>query len=177
MATPTPPDTSAPRAPSFAIAQRTTHHGGDITLTEADQSRFVQRVARAFESAGEGGQIRLRLSPPELGSLRMEVSVHNGVLSAHVEAETPQARLLLLDHLPALRDRLQEQNIKIERFDVDLMNHSPGGRPQEQQQRERDNTQQPSHNRRTAERTSEPEEVRPAIARRFSGGDQLNVVV
>jgi flagellar hook-length control protein FliK len=90
-------------------------------LTEAERVRFVQRVARAFHSMGdEGGEVRLRLSPPELGSLRVEVSVRDGVLSARLEAETTSARNLLLDNLPALRERLAEQNIKVERFDVDV---------------------------------------------------------
>jgi flagellar hook-length control protein FliK len=90
-------------------------------LTEAERVRFVQRVARAFHSmSDEGGEVRLRLSPPELGSLRLEVSLRDGVLSARLEAETSSARNLLLDNLPALRERLAEQNIKVERFEVDV---------------------------------------------------------
>jgi flagellar hook-length control protein FliK len=90
-------------------------------LTEAERARFVQRVASAFRSFGdEGGEVRLRLSPPELGSLRVELTVRDGVLSARLEAETSAARNLLLDNLPALRERLAEQNIKVEKFDVDV---------------------------------------------------------
>jgi len=97
-------------------------------VTQADRVRFVQRVARAFESVGErGGSIRLKLHPPELGSLRLEVTVRNGVMNARLEAETQTAQSMLLEHLPALRERLAEQNIRIERFDVDLAGQSPGG--------------------------------------------------
>ncbi len=93
-----------------------------------DQGRFVQRVARAFRSIDEqGGQIRLRLSPPELGSLKVEVALRNGVMTAKLEAETTSARNLLLNNLPALRERLADQNIKIERFDVDLRQDTGGG--------------------------------------------------
>lgn len=94
---------------------------GDSTVGQVDRVRFVQRVARAFESAAsDGGSLRLRLSPPELGALRLELTLRNGVMHAHVEAETSAARNLLLDNLPALRERLAEQNIKVEQFDVDL---------------------------------------------------------
>jgi flagellar hook-length control protein FliK len=93
-----------------------------------DRIRFVQRVARAFRAADEqGGQIRLRLSPPELGSLKVDVALRNGVMTARLEAETTSARTLLLDNLPALRQRLADQNIKIERFDVNLKQDGAGG--------------------------------------------------
>jgi flagellar hook-length control protein FliK len=86
-----------------------------------DRARFVQRVSRAFQTAhAREGQIQLRLSPPELGSLRISITVHEGVVSAKVEVETAAARNVLLDNLPALRERLAEQEIRIEKFDVDV---------------------------------------------------------
>ncbi|NLX96048.1 MAG: hypothetical protein GXY83_07720 [Rhodopirellula sp.] len=100
---------------------------GDAEATQADRVRFVQRVARAFESVGDGGSVRLRLHPPELGSLRVEVTVRNGAMTARLEAETPAAKSLLLENLPMLRERLAEQNVRVERFDVDLADHSGSG--------------------------------------------------
>ena len=99
--------------------------------TQADRVRFVQRVARAFEALGDGnGSVRLRLRPPELGGLRLEVSIRNGMMTAHIETETSAARTLLLDNLPALRERLAQQDIKVDSFDVDLADRSPDGSPQ-----------------------------------------------
>jgi flagellar hook-length control protein FliK len=90
-------------------------------LSEADQTRFVERVARAVRLAeGREGVLRLRLSPPELGSLRLEVRVHHGVLAARLETETSAARSLLVDNLQVLRERLAEQGVRVEQFDVDL---------------------------------------------------------
>ena len=63
----------------------------------------------------------MRLSPPELGSLRLELRVAEGVMTARLEAETEVARTALVEHLPVLRERLAEQGIRVERFDVDLM--------------------------------------------------------
>ena len=94
---------------------------------QVDRARFVQRVARAFEAVGDrGGSLRLRLSPPELGQLRLEISVRHGALTAQIEAETSAARDLLLQNLPQLRERLAQQDIRIERFDVDLTDRSLG---------------------------------------------------
>ena len=54
-----------------------------------------------FQAADEdGGQIRLRLSPPELGSMKIEIAVHGGTMTAHVETESSATRNMLLDNLP-----------------------------------------------------------------------------
>jgi flagellar hook-length control protein FliK len=111
-------------------AAGTSSSGGTSGTSEVDRVRFVQRVARAFQAADEdGGQIRLRLSPPELGSMKIEITMHGGTMTAHVETETAAARNMLLDNLPALRQRLADQNIKVEQFDVDLRDQSGGGAP------------------------------------------------
>jgi flagellar hook-length control protein FliK len=102
------------------------------TLSDIERVRFVQRVARAMHtSVDRGGELSLRLSPPELGSLRLQVSLREGAMQVRLEAETNAARGALLDNLPLLRERLAEQNIRIDKFDVDLRqpgdNTSAGG--------------------------------------------------
>jgi flagellar hook-length control protein FliK len=94
---------------------------------QIDPARFVSRVARAIETAQDrGGPLSLRLSPPELGSMRLELSVKQGVMTAKVETDTAAARQALLDNLPKLRDRLAEQNVRIDRFDVDVRREGNG---------------------------------------------------
>jgi flagellar hook-length control protein FliK len=101
---------------------------GKGTEAGVDPAKFVQRVANAFSALGQrNGPVRLKLYPPELGSLRMEITVKNGTLSAKVEAETAAARVLLVDNLPMLRERLAEQGIKVDRFDVGVSDQSQGG--------------------------------------------------
>jgi flagellar hook-length control protein FliK len=98
-----------------------------------DPARFVGRVAKAIQTAHErGSALQLRLSPPELGSVKLSLTVVDGVMSAALETETESARRVLLDHLPALRERLAGQNIRIERFDVDVQREHAGGRPDSQ---------------------------------------------
>jgi flagellar hook-length control protein FliK len=109
-----------------------------------DRARFVGRVSRALRLAQQrDGRMQLRLSPPELGSLRMEISVQQGILTATMETETAAARHVLLENLPALRERLAGQEIRIERFDVDVrreggeqsQNQAAQQRPNDQSQR------------------------------------------
>jgi flagellar hook-length control protein FliK len=118
----------------FGIGRTATADDG-LGLSQADRLRVVQRVARAVQTAQDrGGDLKLRLSPPELGSLRLQVKLTDGVLSARIEADNPAAKQVLVDNLPALRERLAEQNIRVERFDVDLSNSGGGGASQMPQQ-------------------------------------------
>ena len=66
-------------------------------------------AARAVETQSAGARLAAT-----------EITVNKGVHEARVEAETKEAKNLLLENLPALRDRLAQQNIKIQKFDVDL---------------------------------------------------------
>jgi flagellar hook-length control protein FliK len=127
------------------LGARVAHRAGDgQEMPHVDPARFISRVARAIHTAQErGGPLSLRLSPPELGSLRLELSVRHGVLTASVETETATARQLLLDNLPTLRDRLAEQNVRIERFDVDV--RRDGGGEQSQFGPQHRDHQQPRH--------------------------------
>lgn len=113
-----------------ASAKQKTVRGGEV-----DPAKFMQRVARAFQSAHERQtEVKIRLSPPELGSLSVEVKVTEGMLSARMQVETPEAKSAVLDNLPMLRERLQEQGIRIDKFDVDIMDHSDH-QPQQPEER------------------------------------------
>jgi flagellar hook-length control protein FliK len=91
------------------------------SLNGSDQNRFLDRVARAFKVAeNRQGVVKLRLHPPELGALRIELRMQNGALNARLEAESAVTQSLLLEHAYALRDRLSEQGVRIARFDVEL---------------------------------------------------------
>ena len=150
-----------------------------------DPARFVSRVSRAIETAHErgGGPIEIRLSPPELGSLRVQIEMKEGVLSASLEAETPAARNTLLDNLPALRERLEQQQIRLEKFDVDVRDDSQqrggGGAPEGDTQRRPDDS--PDRREPTAERRAEREGPTPeperAVATITFDDDGLNLVV
>jgi flagellar hook-length control protein FliK len=153
---------------------------GDGAQSQIDRVRFVQRVERAFAAVGDrGGSLRLKLSPPELGSLRLEVTVRKGAIRARVEAETPEAKNLLLDNLPALRDKLAQHDIKIQQFDVDLMDRSPGGTPQQTTHQAPSGSRQDDY-RHTRSKVRENSDAAPSSTGTASLKDhsgQLNVIV
>jgi flagellar hook-length control protein FliK len=103
-------------------------------ITDTQHARLLQRVTRAFQAAHDrGGEVQIRLSPPELGSMKLELSLSQGVLTAKLEVESQRAQSILLDSLPNLKERLSEQGIRIEKFDVNLPQRDSGGQqPREQ---------------------------------------------
>lgn len=145
-----------------------------------DPARFVSRVARAIHTAQErGGPLQLRLSPPELGAMRLELSLSQGTLTASIETEHSSTRQLLIDNLPALRERLAEQSIKIERFDVDVR-RDPSGNGQHTAPQDRG---QAEHHDRRSGRNSAPRANSaapavdaPAPLRRNISNTSINVV-
>lgn len=156
-------------------------------LPTIDPARFVSRVARAFDFAQErgGGPIEMRLSPPELGSLQVKIELREGVLTAALEAETPAARQTLLDNLPALRDRLEQQQIRIDKFDVDVRDDSQqrGGDWQPDGEARRDDADGGSPERREPVPDARTDEESAADPTRTTttatidfGSDEINLV-
>jgi flagellar hook-length control protein FliK len=135
---------------------------------EVDRIRFVQRVARAFQSLGpDGGHIRMRLSPPSLGSAQLEVSVRADAVTARLEVENNAARQIMIDSLPALRERLAQHDLKIVRFDIDLMGDRPGTSPGETASGHT-GQRHPSGNHSHAGKNDPPNEPPPALRLRRS---------
>ncbi|MHB8969005.1 MAG: flagellar hook-length control protein FliK [Pirellulaceae bacterium] len=120
----------AERLPDQLFARSSSGVQASQEITQPDQMRLVQRVARAIEAAPQrGGLLRLRLRPPELGAVRLEVFLARGNLTARIETETQQARNVLLEHLPQLRERLTAQGIHVEQFDVNVSSRNSSETP------------------------------------------------
>lgn len=168
------------RLPAQALVRGTPQQPVPAPL-HVDAARFLQRVTKAFESARErGGEIRLRLSPPELGALRVEVNMSEHGLAARVEVETNEARAVLLENLPALRERLAEQGLRLERFDVELSHREPdqqGGNLPDQP-RDRQSQSEARSVRNAVPRPSALPTTQPEITPSTGWQDrQLNVIV
>jgi flagellar hook-length control protein FliK len=154
-------------------------HGGgsgeSMEMPQVDSARFIGRVTKAFETAQHrGGTLQLRLSPPELGSVKLELTVNQGVMTASLETENAAARQTLLNHLPALRERLAEQNIRIERFDIDVRQEGGGQSSMEPRQQPPDTAPGDDAVRVTRRSTISPEVVPAVIQRIDSSG--INVI-
>ncbi len=98
-------------------------NGGAVPNT----AQVLEQVAYAIQFAHRGGdEMRLHLSPADLGSLQVNVSVHDGVLSARLEAQNPATQQLLSDNLSQLKDALTQQGVVFDRIDVHLAGSHTG---------------------------------------------------
>lgn len=165
------------RLPQNVLTRSEGRRGHNPAPVPIDSARFLSRVAKAFLSAQQrDGEVRLRLSPPELGSLRLQVSVQDGVMVARMETETEAARTSLTNNLPALRERLAEQGIRVERFDIDLMQRPTTGTPDRpsdpQQQPEPPPLRLPRPNQANSEGPAAPTTIN-----NWNGQGRLNVII
>ncbi len=88
-------------------------------LSRYQESKLVQRVLRGMEQLSQGGgQVRLRLHPPELGTLQMTLRIESNQVSAQLDVENSVARDALLKNMQSLHDRLRDQGLQVERFEV-----------------------------------------------------------
>lgn len=102
------------------------------------------QVARAMVAAlrHKGGVVTLRLSPDDLGPVRVELRVEDGRVSATIDAQHDRARGALLGGLESLRKSLEASGLTIDRLEVvgsaglgtSLLEGSPRQKDQEQQQ-------------------------------------------
>ena len=91
------------------------------TAETVSRVKLIQRVSKAFQHLGpDGGTVRLRLAPAELGSVRVEMRIHQRKMQARIVAETEAASTALREHLPELRQRLESQGLQIERLEVEI---------------------------------------------------------
>lgn len=86
----------------------------------ADQATLPNQVARGLAAAvrQRDGTLTLRLSPDFLGDIKIQVRVESGHVSAHIHAQTDQARQLLTESASTLRTALEAHGLVVERIEV-----------------------------------------------------------
>jgi len=133
---PQPIDGARPAAPGQAVAATT--FGATISAaarsgsaagglaadlaraTTAETPASAQLAAKGAEILANqrGGAITMRLEPPALGQLRIQMQISQGAVVADFTAATPEARVLLEMNLGMLRERLESQGLSVERLSV-----------------------------------------------------------
>ncbi|MCG6154510.1 flagellar hook-length control protein FliK [Rubinisphaera margarita] len=90
-------------------------------VLETTRSDVPQKLAGFLQQAAEQGKpMRIRLNPPELGTLQIEIGRHQGQLTARLEVETAAARSVIFEQLSVLRESLQQQGLKLDQIHVEV---------------------------------------------------------
>ena len=97
--------------------------GGGVT----NIGQVIEQTAYAIQITHSSGQeMQFLLNPPDLGALQVSVAVHDGVLSARLDAQNPTTQQLLTDNLSQLKNSLTEQGVNFDRIEVHLAGSNTG---------------------------------------------------
>ncbi|MFN0196994.1 MAG: flagellar hook-length control protein FliK [Planctomycetaceae bacterium] len=88
-------------------------------LNPAHQLDRLASLIQQSEQVDRG--LVVRLHPPELGALQIEVTRRDGMLTARIEVQTQAAHQLLGDSLPKLHEALAQLGATVERIDLQLV--------------------------------------------------------
>lgn len=90
-------------------------------LTNAVAARTIERIESALKELAQsrdGKTISLRLDPPQLGAVKIDVSLRDGALHARVVAESPAVNALLRERSAELQATLRKLGLDVERITV-----------------------------------------------------------
>ncbi|RMD60845.1 MAG: flagellar hook-length control protein FliK, partial [Planctomycetota bacterium] len=94
---------------------------------DAAASALLHRGLQAALSQ-RGGALTLRLNPPSLGSVKIDMSLQQGAVSVSLQASTPQAQQLLEQHAQQLRLALESRGLEVHRLETRLAPPTPSSR-------------------------------------------------
>lgn len=120
-----------PHGPSPAADAPAPDATPEARFAEANHSRIVSGVRG--ELLPNGGSMQLRLDPPELGDLLVNVHLKDGVMTAAFQTSNADATRLLSHSLTDLKAQLEAQGVTVERLHVQQQSprddRNPSGDP------------------------------------------------
>lgn len=115
-----PVSVDGPAAPSVTAGMALPTSAPDADSGHDALTANAARIARALHSAvnQNGGAVTIRLTPPELGFVRVQVELRDGAASVQFQSDQEAARGLLSNQLGALRGALERQGLTVARLEV-----------------------------------------------------------
>ena len=99
-------------------------NGAQISRPAAESlpGHVVRQVGRRIGLALKNGQneVKIRLKPPELGSIQLEMSMKDNILKVAMVAENQSVKEVLLAHVSDLKQNLLQQGIELQKMDVEI---------------------------------------------------------
>jgi flagellar hook-length control protein FliK len=124
---------------SNAVGETAASNSFDDSISPTAQ-KIVHQLTNALGSIDEGSKsIKIRLNPPELGMVQIDITKVNGVVTAKISAESAQTHQLLQDHLAHLKHTLESQGQTVQMLQVE---HAPDMSKDSQQEQQRDQQNQ-----------------------------------
>jgi len=115
------PDARVEMDRSFYTALARQLGGGDTSMIyERHMKQVMDQIKRGIPSQMRNGEgsVSLRLHPPMLGRVDVNMSMNDGQLNATFKADQIVTRDILLQNIHVLRESLAEQGIRVANFSV-----------------------------------------------------------
>ncbi|MES2746221.1 MAG: flagellar hook-length control protein FliK, partial [Bdellovibrionota bacterium] len=115
----------APSAPHSSGTNKS-QNTFDLGTAETQKAQPTHPVQKAvFENAemlvkDGGGAIRIDIGNNETGKIDLAVEVKDGKVEVKISADSPEARQLIAQDLPRLKEQLQNQNLNLSKVEVGL---------------------------------------------------------
>lgn len=95
---------------------------GRPRATGSGQVAAYERIARAVQVriGRSESVVRIRLDPPSLGQVRVEVRMKQDQVYLRLTTETAEARSVLMSQIGNLRASLEEQGLRVQRIEFNL---------------------------------------------------------
>ena len=109
-----------PMIPQYGVATQITHPGWAQAMSHQLLS-FVRKNEQGIQEA------QLRLDPPELGPLKVSISIKDGVASASFVSANPAVRAAVEQALPQLAQNMSDSGLTLGQTDVGEQSHQSSG--------------------------------------------------
>jgi len=117
------------------------HVPQDLRFADDNHPHIVTAIRG--ELLPDGGKMTLKLDPPELGALQVQVHLHDGAMTATFQTSNDDATRMLSHSLASLKNALESQGINVEKLQVQQaprdQQAGTNQDPREQQQNQWDN--------------------------------------
>jgi len=99
---------------------------GEVRVEGPNAQLNAARMARGLQNAvhQRGGGMTLRLTPPEMGTVRIQMQITGTNVQAQLHTETESARTMLNQQIGQLRSVLEGQGLSVDRLSVQQMSSS-----------------------------------------------------
>lgn len=92
-------------------------------LQQSAEEANAARVARALQQAVKqgGGTVTMRLMPPELGVVRVQMELSNGVASVRFQTEDASVASMLTRQMTTLKQALESRGLRVDRLEAQAL--------------------------------------------------------
>jgi flagellar hook-length control protein FliK len=124
----------------------------DTATGESVHTQIVRSIRMQW--TGGLGEARVTLRPEYLGEVTASVKVEHGVVTATLQADTPEVRRWMESHTATLRDALVDHGLRLDRLTVGEPERQAA--PGDRQSKPRQQPQQQAPRQRARRETSDP---------------------